>query len=664
MTMRRKLALTCAGVAAVQLASAVAVSSFSRRAAHHQAGSHDAHEWLEHLTQIEGSLVRELKELSDLALTVPGFRRARQMLELREAQRRTEAAVARFGALAPLDREGHAREIEGREIVTAETRALRADVDQLSQANYADLGERGDDPALEARLHKFVGFLAPLIADEGAEVKEQDAEAARAVGWAETMAWAAPLLSGLLLLVGLSLVLRSISRPLSDLAHGATRVADGDLEQPVPVHTRDEIGSLASAFNEMQRSLKQRIAERDEALRDARFRDLSEATPIAVAELDRSGHPVYVNRRWAELTGGAASDRPWTDLVPECDRERAARLADEAGAAQEFRLVVGDRAVWVAAQVAPLTHADGGTILALADITAQKEALVRAEDMSRELMAVSRKAGMAEVSAGVLHNVGNVLNSVIASTEFLRGQLQGARIANLVKATDMFEAQRADLAGFLASERGRLLPAYLVKAAGQLAQDMGAARDEIDRIQKGIEHIRAVVSTQQSYAKSAPRTERVRLSDIVDDVLRMNAASFERHDVRIARRFEVNPELVTDRHKIMQILINLISNARHALSEANRAADERTIEIATRQTPTGGIALSVTDNGVGISAGNLLRIFEHGFTTRKAGHGFGLHSSALAANDLGAQLRVESEGVGRGSSFILELPPAAQERAA
>lgn len=66
--------------------------------------------------------------------------------------------------------------------------------------------------------------------------------------------------------------------------------------------------------------------------------------------------------------------------------------------------------------------------------------------------------------------------------------------------------------------------------------------------------------------------------------------------------------------------------------------------------------ITVSDNGVGIAVENLTRIFAHGFTTKKNGHGFGLHSSALAAKELGGSLRASSEGPDRGATFILELP--------
>ena len=70
----------------------------------------------------------------------------------------------------------------------------------------------------------------------------------------------------------------------------------------------------------------------------------------------------------------------------------------------------------------------------------------------------------------------------------------------------------------------------------------------------------------------------------------------------------------------------------------------------------GRVQIAVMDNGVGIPAENMTRIFNHGFTTREKGHGFGLHSAALAAREMGGTLNAHSDGPGQGATFILELP--------
>jgi signal transduction histidine kinase len=64
----------------------------------------------------------------------------------------------------------------------------------------------------------------------------------------------------------------------------------------------------------------------------------------------------------------------------------------------------------------------------------------------------------------------------------------------------------------------------------------------------------------------------------------------------------------------------------------------------------------VTDNGIGIPAENFKRLFEHGFTTKQEGHGFGLHSCALAVRELGGDIQTRSDGIGTGATFSLRLP--------
>src|SRR5206468_3937091 len=123
--------------------------------------------------------------------------------------------------------------------------------------------------------------------------------------------------------------------------------------------------------------------------------------------------------------------------------------------------------------------------------------------------------------------------------------------------------------------------------------------------------------------------------------------------VQAVREFKDVPDVTVDKQKVLQILVNLIRNAKHACDETGRPDKRLTLGIANGN---GRIKISVRDNGVGIPPENLTRIFNHGFTTRKDGHGFGLHSSALAAKEMGGSLSVHSEGQGRGATFILELP--------
>jgi C4-dicarboxylate-specific signal transduction histidine kinase len=158
---------------------------------------------------------------------------------------------------------------------------------------------------------------------------------------------------------------------------------------------------------------------------------------------------------------------------------------------------------------------------------------------------------------------------------------------------------------------------------------------------------------QQSYAKSSGVLESLQVAELVDDALRMNAGAMTRHNVKVVRDFADQPPILTEKHKVLQILVNLIRNAKYACDDSGK--DDKLIRLRVRN-GDGRIKISVIDNGIGIPAENLTRIFNHGFTTRKEGHGFGLHSGAIAAKELGGTLAAFSAGIGHGATFTLELP--------
>lgn len=280
-----------------------------------------------------------------------------------------------------------------------------------------------------------------------------------------------------------------------------------------------------------------------------------------------------------------------------------------------------------------------------------REELTEAQE---RLLATSRRAGMAEVATSVLHNVGNVLNSVSVSAEVVSGKVRQLRTGGLKSAAQLLREHAHDLPAFLTQDsRGRELPDYLIQLAGQLGEPQQGILQELERLRKNVEHIKEIVAMQQSHARGTGIWEALSVAELVEDALRINAAGFDRHAVRLIQEFSPVPPVVTDRHKVLQILVNLVSNAKYALSGTD---GEKRLLVRVSAPGANGVKIEVADNGAGIAPENLTRIFQHGFTTRKDGHGFGLHSGALAAKELGGRLTVQSEGVGRGALFTLTLP--------
>ncbi|MDB6041014.1 MAG: sensor signal transduction histidine kinase [Verrucomicrobiales bacterium] len=274
----------------------------------------------------------------------------------------------------------------------------------------------------------------------------------------------------------------------------------------------------------------------------------------------------------------------------------------------------------------------------------------------KELVETSRQAGMAEVATGVLHNVGNVLNSVNVSSACVTENIANSKISNLARIAELLSQHGSDMADFMTHDpKGIRLPGYLGALAKHLSEEQVETLKELGHLRKNVEHIKDIITMQQGFARVSGLIEALKASDLVDDALRMNATTLTQHDIQVIRDFNDVPLIQVQKHKVLQILVNLIRNATQACDHSGRPDKQITICVANGH---GQVRISVSDNGVGIPQENLARIFSHGFTTKKDGHGFGLHSGAIAAREMGGSLKIHSEGPGKGAKFTLELPLA------
>jgi len=282
------------------------------------------------------------------------------------------------------------------------------------------------------------------------------------------------------------------------------------------------------------------------------------------------------------------------------------------------------------------------------------EAAEERAELNALLIESARQAGAAEIANGVLHNIGNVLNSIEVSASLVAETVTAAPLEKLQKAASLLRDNKDRLDQYLSIDpRGKKLPEYICLVTDQFKERNEQAAAELKSLLKSLAHAKAVVEAQQSHGKLAGAKERVRLSDLVEDALRLNDASFVRHNIQITRDYADDPEVLTEKHKVLQILVNLINNAKQAVGASGRADRRITIGTFTRRNFA---AVRVTDNGVGIEPEVLKRVFEAGFTTKDDGHGVGLHFSAIAAKELNGRLTASSEGRGKGATFTLWLP--------
>jgi PAS domain S-box-containing protein len=497
--------------------------------------------------------------------------------------------------------------------------------------------------------------------------------------WHYTLTAILVLLAAILVALFLSARLQKvISEPLVELAQVVARVGtERDYSIRVAPRGADEVGRLIEGFNGM---LGQ-IQARDEALEsartnleqrvDERTKELAGSLSLLNATLESTTDGILAVDLAGKITCYNQTLLTIANVPPDLMQQRsyvalANYVAPLASSPEQYLQ-------WTQAQTANpeneffsmMLLKDGrvferyvrpqkigkelaGQVIILRDVTERRLAEHKLEE-------VSRRAGMAEIATNVLHNVGNVLNSVNTSAAVIQNKLQTCRSSDLREVTDLLAQNQARLGEFLLTDdRGAQLVGFLRQLDHHIVSSQADLSAELDGLVRNVEHIKEIVAMQQDYARTAGKVEPESISWLVEDALRIYNSALGRHQVRLVRNFEEIPNIPVNRHKVLEILVNLLSNAKRAMAAPE--ITERTLTLGLRRNGNNRVQVLVQDTGVGIPAENLTRIFHHGFTTYREGHGFGLHSAALAAKEMSGSLMVHSDGPGRGATFTLELP--------
>jgi PAS domain S-box-containing protein len=290
-------------------------------------------------------------------------------------------------------------------------------------------------------------------------------------------------------------------------------------------------------------------------------------------------------------------------------------------------------------------------------INERKKAQAEREELYGQLMQASRQAGMADVASSVLHNVGNVLNSINVSTDALLKTLKKPMVGDLCRIASMFHEHQDNLQVFLTEDpKGQQIPSYLSLVAETLSGSQQTVQSELDSLVKKVAHIKHAIMSQQYIASGGNVREATVAEDLMEQALMMGIPEPEKYGIRVVREYAEVSTIMTDRHQVLQILVNVITNAKNTMVEHPANSHCLTVRIGVPADRKGSVRFEVTDTGGGITAENLPRLFAQGFTTRKDGHGFGLHSAAISAKNLSGSLQAQSAGEGRGATFRLDLP--------
>jgi signal transduction histidine kinase len=270
------------------------------------------------------------------------------------------------------------------------------------------------------------------------------------------------------------------------------------------------------------------------------------------------------------------------------------------------------------------------------------------------LIESSRLAGITEITTSILHNVGNVLNSINVSAMAIHEEVDRSRLLKLKQVYEMLDVNKQDLNYLNTNDQGKILLPYLDALISHLQAEQGKIKNELSRLINNLNHVNNIIALQQSSVKQHAVEERIVMSQLLEDVLTMFSAKIKTSNINIERSYADIPAIKSVKAKIHQIMANLIKNAIESLSEVGHT--DRLLIIKMAEVDENFIQVSISDNGIGISAENLTSIFSFGFTTKSQGHGYGLHNCALLAKELGGKLLAESKGIDLGAAFILEIP--------
>ncbi len=274
-----------------------------------------------------------------------------------------------------------------------------------------------------------------------------------------------------------------------------------------------------------------------------------------------------------------------------------------------------------------------------------------------QLIESARKEGMSVIATGILHNLGNVLNSVNSSTEEITQIIKTSKVMSFMNANKLLREHTDNLSGFFSNnEKGRKLPGFYLKLGDVLLEENSRIGKSIKRVGDKISTMKGIIETQQEFAKAEGHSEQEDLPKVINDVLKIQKDLIESNGVHVAGDYEKPLRSKVHKFKLIQVLLNLVKNAVESMKGNDLLNKTRELKIETGEIDEKSDYLKVTDNGSGITVENLGKIFKHGFTTKETGHGFGLHASAASVAEMGGNISVESDGENQGASFVIKLP--------
>ncbi len=296
-----------------------------------------------------------------------------------------------------------------------------------------------------------------------------------------------------------------------------------------------------------------------------------------------------------------------------------------------------------------------GMVCVAQDITERKRMEEEKQKLHEQLLDTSRQLGMAEVASDVLHNVGNVLNSINVSIGVVSDIITKSLVTDVKRVSQLLAKYDDDLGAFFTDNpKGKQIPEFLKQLSEQLLEEQRLALEELGRLRENTGQAQHCVADQQELAKHRELTEAIVLSDLVEEALKKHQGDIERFNISVIREWQDLPELLIDKHQVLEIISDVIENACQAMESVDLR--ELTLRVKQVNGPPDSARVEIQDTGVGIPPEDLTRIFGQGYSTKEHTRGSSLHTGALVAKNLGGALSAHSNGKDCGALFALDLP--------
>ncbi len=475
------------------------------------------------------------------------------------------------------------------------------------------------------------------------------------------------LLSLAITILIVSYLSRYMSRPIIKLADAATRLAKGDLSASVDITTGGEVGMLVDSFNKMTSDIQNTTVSKNY------FNNIIQSifNPLIVIATDHtilmvnSATCKFLGYSEEELIGTSVANIINAELL---DNELEINGNVTKGVIENTETLYTTKDgvhIPVIFSSSVILKSDGSTkgfVCVAQDITELVEAQQRLEVAQSQLVDSAHKAGMADIATGILHNLGNVLNSVNSSSEEITHIVSKSKVTSLLNANQLLKENLDHIGTFLSSdEKGRKLPEFYLKLGAVLQEENSIIEKNMKRIEDKINTMKGIVETQQDYAKAEFHSEKEELPKIINDVLKIQKDLIDANGVHVQGDYDKPLRSKVQKYKLVQVLLNLVKNAVESMKRNDFQNKIKELTIETGHADDSEDYIRVKDNGCGIPPENLVKIFNHGFTTKENGHGFGLHASANAMTEMGGSITVDSNGDNKGTVFTVKLPVQSEE---